>query len=148
RRHAVRLGERQRRDAVVVHVLRAALADAALGVLVFDQPAEAALRRLAEVQHALRIDGVLELVLRERREARAQEGEQREAGDAGVVARVAAAAALAGGAIRVEALRAPAAVGVLVPREPLQRGEDRVFRAAGRALRARLLVVAAAEGTA
>src|SRR5581483_4518543 len=72
----------------------------------------------------------------------------REPRHAGVVARVSRPAALPARALRVEGGRAPAAVGVLVVRQPQERREDRVLRPLGLAPGLPNLGIAAAEGTA
>jgi hypothetical protein len=98
---------------VVVHVLHAAVADAALGILVREEPLQAFLDHLAEAELAVGEGRVDLLVAGQLRIAGPEEREDREGGDARVVVALADAPALAADALPVEPLGGPAAVGPL-----------------------------------
>ena len=106
---------------MVVHVFRPALADAPFGVLLSQEPPDAALHHVAEPDLPGRIDGVGFDVARKIRVSRAEEREHREPCHAGVVLAIASARALRPAAVRGEGIRTPTAVRILMAREPEER---------------------------
>ena len=116
---------------MIINIFESALADAALDVLPGDQPFQAGPDNITDLQSLTLVRGIRQLVLRVLGVAGPEEGQGREGADADVVVSFSGSGALRSRTTVGEVIRAPAAVGILMPGQPMERVENRLPGIAG-----------------